>query len=66
MKYPNIEAERARHGLSRNSLCTILGVSSQSYRGWQNGSHEMPIKSLCRLAQAFNCTTDYLLEGEEK
>lgn len=64
MKYPNIEAERARHGLSKTSLCTILGVTQKSYRNWQSGSHDMPVKTLCRLARTFNCSADYLLEGE--
>ena len=39
MKYPNIEAERARRGMSADALAQQLGVSRKTLYNWiANGS----------------------------
>ena len=60
-KYPNIEAERARNGLSQEELVQKVGYKERkSYYGWiTNGN--IPINVLIKLADLFHCTTDYLL-----
>ena len=34
MKYPNIEAERARNGMSFENLAAALGVSRKTLYNW--------------------------------
>lgn len=60
MKYPNIDAERARHGMSANELSQKLGVSRKTLYNWiANGS--IPANALIQMADIFNCSVDYLL-----
>lgn len=60
MKYPNIDAERARNGLSANEFAEQLGVSRKTLYNWiTNGS--IPANALVRMADMFKCTVDYLL-----
>lgn len=61
MKYPNIEAERARAGITKENLARNLGVSTGTIKNWQNGKTEIPASKLVALAETFNVTTDYLL-----
>lgn len=58
--YPNIEAERARKGLTKEELATILGVDRKTLRKWVNVGN-IPMEKLNQMANFFGCTTDYLL-----
>ena len=58
--YPNIEAERARKGLTKEELAEILGVDRKTLRKWVNNGN-IPPKQLCKMAELFGVTTDYLL-----
>lgn len=60
MKYPNIEAERARHGLNADELAQKLGVSRKTLYNWTNNGN-IPSSALIRMADIFQCTVDYLL-----
>lgn len=60
LKYPNIEAERARYGISNDSLADNLGVSRKTLFNWmEKGS--IPSSALIKMADMFSCTIDYLL-----
>lgn len=61
--YPNIEAERARHGLSNDDLSKRLGVSRKTLYNWQRTGH-IPSEKLLKMADMFGCTVDYLLRRE--
>lgn len=61
MTLPNIEAERIRHGMSREEFASMLGVSKRTVQNWQNGSTDMPLSKLVRLSEIWGCSTDYLL-----
>ena len=56
----NIEAERARLGMSKEELSKELGISSKTYSKYVGGS---PISSdvLLKMAELFGCSIDYLL-----
>lgn len=56
----NIEAERARAGMTKNELSEKLGISQKTYVKYVNGS---PISSdvLEKMAVLFNYSIDYLL-----
>ena len=60
-QYPNIEAERARKGITKTKLADEIGVSAGTIKNWQSGKTEIPASKLVALAQYFNVTTDYLL-----
>lgn len=58
--YPNIEAERVRHNISQEDLSAKIGFERKSYYNWLvNG--KIPGNVLVKLADYFNCSTDYLL-----
>lgn len=59
--YPNIEAERARVGMTREGLASALGVSPSTVKNWQSRKTEIPASKIVAMATIFNVTTDYLL-----
>ncbi len=60
-QYPNIEAERARRGITKTKLAGEIGVSASTMKNWQSGKTEIPASKLVALARYFDVTTDYLL-----
>ena len=42
MKYPNIEAERARIGMSKDDFAKRLGIATKTYYNWLNGVNPIP------------------------
>lgn len=61
MKYPNIEAERARNGYSQAELSERLGVATRTYQNWQGAKTEIPCSKVIAMAYMFNVSADYLL-----
>ena len=61
LKYPNIEAERVRHGMSQAELIEKLGYKERkSYYNWlANGN--IPTSVLISMSDIFKCSIDYLL-----
>lgn len=64
--FPNIEAERVRLRMSRTYLAELLGVSLRTYSNWMNGTRDIPSSVLVKMAKLFNCSTDYLLDVQNK
>lgn len=61
LKYPNIEAERVRLGLSQEEITKELGYKERrSYYSWLS-SGNIPTHVLVKMADMFNCSVDYLL-----
>lgn len=61
MKYPNINAEIARVGMTKTDFAQKIGVSYYTFKSWQAGKSEIPATKLMKMADIFGCTTDYLL-----
>lgn len=61
VKYPNIEAERARLGLSKEEFAKKLGVATKTYYNWLNGVNPIPSNILLDMADMCNSDIDYLL-----
>lgn len=61
MQYPNINAERARAGISNADLAKLLGVSRKTLYNWVN-SGNIPQAALETMSRIFGCTIDYLLK----
>lgn len=45
-QYPNIEAERARKGITKTKLADEIGVSASTMKNWQSGKTEIPAKQI--------------------
>ena len=65
MLYPNIEAERARNGLSYEEMARRLGVSRKTIYNWLI-SGNIPQKKLIDMGNLFGCSIDYLLSCKSK
>lgn len=61
MRYPNIEAERARAGMTKVTMATSIGVSPDAVKNWQDGKNDIPASKIVALADLFSVSTDYLL-----
>lgn len=60
VRYPNIEAERARKGMSQETLAAELGVTRKTLFNWMD-SGNIPLNKLIGMADIFGCSIDYLL-----
>lgn len=52
-------------GVSRYKLAKDLGVNKQTISFWEEGVNEPKISYLCKLADYFEVSTDFLL-GRQK
>ena len=56
---------RIAKNLSQIQLADRLGVTKQSISNWENNNILPSVDMLKRIADYFQCSTDYLLEMEE-
>ena len=65
LKYPNIEAERVRAGLTQEQFIRQLGYQERkSYYNWLSCGN-IPTSALVKMADLFHCSVDYLLGRED-
>ncbi len=57
---------RTARRISQTELARHVGVTKQSVSNWENDNIQPSIEMLCRIAKYFGCTTDYLLELDDK
>lgn len=60
MLYPNIEAERARLGLTQEEFSERLGIERKTYYNWLTKG-KIPVKGLIDISNFCECSIDYLL-----
>lgn len=53
---------RSERGIYQKQLAEYLGVSIGTISNYENGIHYPDLQTLCRFAEYFQVTTDYLLE----
>lgn len=63
MKYPNVEAERARAGWTQEQLAEKLGVTRKTLYNWELSG--IPDDKLDLMARLFKVSPEYLLMREE-
>ena len=63
MRYPNINAERGRRGLTMEALADRLGVTRKTLYNWM-AHGRIPQSRLEAMADLFGCPVDYLLRRE--
>lgn len=56
-----IRTLRTQKGMTQAELGQVLNVSKVSISGYENNTREPDMRSLIKLADFFNVTTDYLL-----
>ena len=61
--YPNINAERSRHGLTLEAFANALGVNRKTIYNWM-ARGDIPQSALEKMADLFGCTIDYLLDNK--
>ncbi|MCI6451926.1 MULTISPECIES: helix-turn-helix transcriptional regulator [unclassified Hungatella] len=64
MRYPNIEAERARRGMSKEEFAKKLGISTKTYYNWINGVNPIPSDALIEMGGICHVNVGYLLGVE--
>ena len=52
---------RESKGLTQKEVAEIIGYSEIFYARYENGKREPDISTLCKLAEYFNVTVDYLI-----
>lgn len=63
VKYPNIEAERARNGMSVSEVAKAIDVSPYTYTSMVKGKNPITVIVLDRLCELYGgCDRDYLLQ----
>ena len=65
MKYENIEAERARLGLSKDGFAKSLGIATKTYYNWLNGVNPIPSDALVKMSGICKADTDIRRKDEE-
>lgn len=66
MRYPNIEAERARIGMSKDDFAKKLGIATKTYYNWLNGVNPIPSDRLIKMSFIWDSKIDYLLGLSDK
>lgn len=59
--YPNIKAEMGRKGWKNNNLRSLLDIGLTTMKNKLNGHSDWTSDELVKMAEAFNCSVDYLL-----
>lgn len=65
MEY-RIKQLREEKLLSQRALAKQIGVSAKAVNFWESGAVEPSAKSVCALADFFECSADYLLGREDE
>lgn len=52
---------REDHDLTQATIASYLGCSQVAYSYYEIGKRALPIDLLCKLADYYQCSTDYLL-----
>ena len=60
-----IKAERVVIGMTQTDLAKKMNVQMPTVQRWENGTIDMPVSRLCKLADFFGCTTDWLFGRSE-
>ena len=61
---PILKELRKEKGLNQIQLAKFIGVSVQAYQKYEYGTAEPTFDSVCKLADFYNVTADYLLGRE--
>lgn len=66
MKTRLMEVRRAAGYKNRDEVAHLLSMSPYTYRGWEQGRTDLPSSDLCKLADFFHVSVDYILGRDIK
>lgn len=52
---------REQAELSQKDVCEIIGVAPTTYSGYELGQHEPTAETICRIAELYRITPDFIL-----
>ena len=52
---------RKEKGLKQKELAEYLNIKQNTYSQYENGKREIPLATLCKLADYYNTSIDYLI-----
>jgi len=61
LKYENIRSLRIDHGYTQKQIAEHLGISQNTYSQYEIGALNYPVDALCKLADLYGVSVDYLL-----
>ena len=59
--YLRLRDLREDHDLTQKELSEAINVTQRSYSYYERGDHMIPLEVLCRLAEYYHTSVDYLL-----
>ena len=57
----NLKKLRKEKGLSQEEMAAKLNVVGRTYGSWERNDREPDFSTLCKIADFFNVSTDYIL-----
>ena len=61
MKYPRIRNLREDNDLTQQQIADMLYINRRTYAAYENGIKSMTPETLCKIADIFNTSVDWLL-----
>lgn len=61
LKYENIRNLRIDRGFTQKQVANHLGISQNTYSQYEIGVLNYPVDAVCKLADFYSVSTDYLL-----
>ena len=61
MIYPRIRNLREDSDLTQSDIANYLNISQRAYSRYENDERAIPLETLCKLADFYNTSVDYLL-----
>ena len=61
MRYDRIRDLREDHDFTQEYLGKVLNVSQRTYSRYENDERAIPIEILCKLADFYGVSVDYLI-----
>ena len=61
-----IKAERVMAGLTQEQFAKEMKVVTKTAQKWEYGEINIPCSTICRIADFFGCSVDWLLGRSER
>jgi transcriptional regulator with XRE-family HTH domain len=61
LKYPRIRNLREDNDLTQQQIADMLYINRRTYDAYENGINSMTPETLCKIADIFNTSVDWLL-----
>lgn len=66
MKYPRIRNLREDNDLTQQQIADMLYINRRTYAAYENGINSMTPETLCKIADIFHTSVDWLLSRTDE